>query len=85
MEGVVKGRIGCKENNGIDNRCCYKKGNGCVIGNFFFQKMIDNGDDFIFIRREKYFDKGFKKDFFLMILREKMINFFRCDINFNQF
>ena len=84
MEGVAKGRIGRKENNGIDNRCCHKKGNGCVTGNLFFQKTIDNGDDSTFTRGEKYPDEGAKKDSPPTISREKMINLVRCDIDLNQ-
>ncbi|CAG5149626.1 Uncharacterised protein [Streptococcus pneumoniae] len=84
MEGVAKGRIGRKKNNGIDNRCCHKKRNGRVTWNLFFQKTIDDGDDSTFTRREKYTDKGPKKDSPPTISREKMINLVRCDINFNQ-
>ena len=61
MEGVAKGRIGRKENNGIDDRCCYEKGNGRVTRNFLFQETIDNGDDSTFARREKYPNEGPKK------------------------
>jgi len=83
MEGVAKGRIGCKENNRIDDRCCHKKGNSRVTGNLLFQKTIDNGDDSTFTRREKYSNEGAKKDSPPTISREKMINLVRCDIDLN--
>ena len=83
MEGVAKGRIGRKENNGIDNRCCHKKGNSCVTWNLLFQKTIDDGDDSTFTRREKNPYEGAKKDSPPTISREKMINLVRCDINLN--
>lgn len=84
MEGVAKGRIGRKENNGIDDRCCYEKGNGRVTGDLLFQKTIDNGDNSTFTRGKKNPDKGPKKDSPPTISREKMINLVRCDIDFNQ-
>ena len=84
MEGVAKGRIGRKENNRIDNRCCYEKGNGCVTGNLLFQKTIDNGDNSTFTRGKKHPDEVAKKDSPPTISREKMINLVRCDINLNQ-
>ena len=84
MKGIAKGRISRKKYNGIDNRCCNKKGNSRVTGDLLFQKTIDNGDDSTFTRGEKYPDKGSKKDSPPTISREKMINLVRCDINLNQ-
>ena len=84
MEGVAKGRIGRKENNGIDDRCCHKKGNGRVTGNLFFQKTIDNGNNSTFTRGKKNPYEGTKKDSPPTISREKMINLIRCDIDLNQ-
>ena len=83
MEGVAKGRIGRKENNRIDNRRCYEKGNGRVTGNLFFQKTIDNGDNPTFARGKKNPYEGAKKDSPPTISREKMINLVRRDIDLN--
>ena len=84
MEGVAKGRIGRKEDNRIDNRRCYEKGNSRVTGNLLFQKTIDNGDNSTFTRGKKNPDEGSKKDSPPTISREKMINLVRCDIDLNQ-
>ena len=83
MEGVAKGRIGRKENNRIDNRCCYEKGNSRVTGDLLFQKTIDNWNDSTLARRKEKANEGTKKDPPPTIARKKLINFIRRDIDLN--